>query len=94
MSHDSDWDEIRYDDHTPGHEMDRHMGQCHLCPVGVTKRITYCRVCRHWLCAECRHKWFERGIAAVREALAGGKDDCCGPIDDETVTRVKGERHG
>lgn len=88
------WADIVYDDSTPGLEMDRHFGQCHLCPKGATKRITYCVECKHWMCAECRRKTFHRGVAAVKQILwiMGRRDDeCCGPIDDETVAKVLAE---
>lgn len=82
------WDRIVYDDNVPGLEMDRHLGLCHLCrtehkPGAAPKRpITYCGACRHWFCAEHRHRWFERGVEAIRQMVGGRKLGCCGPREE------------
>ena len=71
--------------------MDRHVGLCHMCRD--TRLITYCGFCEHWLCRECRNKWYERGVEAVMTAINAvliliwknhEYGPCCGPDGEES----------
>lgn len=68
-------DDPVYDDQ-PGHEMDRHIGKCHLCEREHL-RVTFCSMCKHWMCRQCRDRWFARSIAAIEEAIGGSRPGCC-----------------
>lgn len=54
-------------------------GKCHLCREEHAL-IMYCKACDHWMCGVCRKKWFNRGLAALKEVLGGRQEGCCGPI--------------
>ncbi len=67
--------------------MDRHTGTCHICRF-LLAPITYCEMCEHWLCENCRAAWQRRGMAAVTQVvsvildslkLGGSTGPCCGP---------------
>ena len=57
--------------------MDEDRGKCHICKE--TRGITYCNVCGHWFCGDCRNRWWPRGIEAVLELVKGKTAGCCGP---------------
>ena len=61
----------------PGEEMDRHIGKCHICEQET--RISFCPLCRHWICKEDRYDWFQRAWAALKERVGEPKPGCCGP---------------
>ena len=52
-------------------------GKCHLCQK--QKMVEYCGKCAHWFCDGCRKRYFDRGIAAVKQMIGGRKPGCCGP---------------
>lgn len=52
-------------------------GRCHICKD--TKPIKYCPLCEHWFCADCRKKWWDRGLGFIREHFLGMSiPGCCG----------------
>lgn len=53
------------------------LGKCHLC-LG-TKGVTYCELCDHWFCEDCKTRWFWRGLEAVKQLTQGRRPGCCGP---------------
>lgn len=86
----AEWDALVYDD-APGHEMDRHVGVCHICQSA--QAITYCSWCGHWVCRACRHNYFGRPIAAVKQKfndvlimlhIQHKSGPCCGPTKGAT----------
>jgi hypothetical protein len=56
-------------------------GLCHICKE--IKRISYCELCGHWTCPDCRGRYWQRGLAAVKEMLGGHTPGCCGPEEQE-----------
>lgn len=56
-------------------------GKCHLCQED--KPILWCKLCQHWFCADCRRRYWSRGLEAVREMVGGRQDGCCGPRQGE-----------
>jgi hypothetical protein len=53
-------------------------GVCHIC--SMSRPIRYCSTCKHWFCADCRTRWFSRGLGFLKEKfLTGAKPGCCGP---------------
>lgn len=53
-------------------------GKCHICKE--TKWVTYCNVCEHFFCEECRGAWFSRTWEFLKERFGGKKPGCCGPM--------------
>ena len=56
------------------------IGRCHLCQMRT--EIAYCPVCDHWFCAACRIRWFDRGVAFIKELTGGKQPGCCGPREE------------
>lgn len=76
-------------------EIDTTIGICHMCRESTG--ITYCDMCEHWFCRECRDEWWRRpwevikqAIENVRVALGKEKGKCCGP--DERSPGASGQR--
>lgn len=46
-------------------------GRCHICHE-VTD-VEFCAACNHFFCAECRGKYWHRGMAFVKELIGGAK---------------------
>lgn len=59
-----------------------HVGRCHICHE-EGKNIAFCKYCQHWMCYDCRKKWWTRPWEAIKQAVkeaTQGKDgECCGP---------------
>lgn len=55
------------------------LAKCHLCR-SVVGDATYCEPCGHWFCAVCNNRWLARGWAALKAAVGGRVDGCCGPV--------------
>lgn len=53
------------------------IGKCHICKDNTS--IQYCSLCKHWFCADCRGKFFHRGLEAIKQAVGGKIEGCCGP---------------
>ncbi len=64
------------------------IGKCHICRD--TKPISYCEFCGHHFCASCRDSWFPRGLAFIKELVAGPTLGCCGPQKEEEEINVEG----
>lgn len=62
------------------------IGKCHICRE--TKPISYCELCEHHFCAGCRAQYWHRGLAFVKELVAGPTPGCCGP--DKEIENVEG----
>lgn len=56
-------------------------GRCHLCKT--TTQVEFCSSCSHYFCADCRGRYFSRGIAALEELIKGHTVGCCGPVFKE-----------
>lgn len=63
------------------------IGRCHLCQD--RKEIVYCSACQHFFCAECRERWWERGLEFVKRLVGGKIEGCCGPRE---VANASGQR--
>lgn len=53
-------------------------GKCHICQE--QKWVSYCDLCRHFFCGDCRGKWFDRTVEFILEKFGGRKPGCCGPV--------------
>lgn len=58
------------------------IGKCHICKDNTS--IQYCSLCKHWFCADCRGKFFHRGLEAIKQAVGGKIEGCCGPKEKHT----------
>lgn len=60
-------------------------GKCHICQSLAD--VSFCPVCDHWFCDECRRRYWARGLAFVRflvasvMGLAPRRGVCCGPTE-------------
>jgi hypothetical protein len=64
------------------------IGKCHICKE-MDKPIAWCGKCQHWFCAECRRKYWHRGIEAIKQLIGGKTPGCCGVTENEqTVVRA------
>lgn len=55
-------------------------GKCHICQD--LKKVKYCSVCDHWFCADCRNRFFWRGLEAIKVLVSGSEPGCCGPLEN------------
>lgn len=67
-------------------------GLCHLCPKKGPRPIEFCSVCGHYFCSECRNRYWDRGLEAVKELVAkafGSSPEgyCCGPEEETSDQR-------
>lgn len=54
------------------------IGRCHICQDRFAE-ISYCDLCEHWFCDECRERWFSRGVEFLKQLVGGRNPGCCGP---------------
>jgi len=50
-------------------------GACHLCKR--LRDVQHCRDCDHYFCDDCRGKYFERGLEAIKQMVGGKRPGCC-----------------